>query len=67
MEFLTALAHGLLAADPDGPTPVLVGVPMAELDDWVPGHAGFDAAMAGAVAAGRPGLLIVPAGSEMPS
>jgi hypothetical protein len=66
MELLTAIAHGLLAAAPDGPTPVLLSVPMAEIDDMVPGNPKFDAAMAEAVRRGRGGVLVIPAEMEFP-
>lgn len=67
MEFLTALAHNLLKIDPDAKPPVLLSVPMAEIDDAHAGHPAFDAAMAKAVEQGRPGVLVIPAELELPS
>lgn len=58
--FAAALGQALAPLDIDGPTPVVLAVPAAEIDAIRAGEPRFDAAMARSAAQGRAGVLVIP-------
>lgn len=59
--FAAELAAALAPMDLDGPTPVVLSVPAAEVPAMRAGEPRFDAAMARSQAQGRAGVLVIPA------
>jgi hypothetical protein len=58
--FAAALGQALAPLDIDGPTPVVLAVPAAEVAAMVAGEPRFDAAMALSAQRGRAGVLVIP-------
>ena len=65
--FAAMLREALLPTYPDGPTPILLSVPAADVASMVAGEPRFDEAMERSWAAGRAGVLVIPAELEWPS
>jgi hypothetical protein len=58
--FEASLRQALAPLDLDGPTPVVLAVPAAEVAAMVAGEPRFDAAMARSAQQGRAGVLVIP-------